>query len=282
MGTKNTELKKLQSVQVEILDEIDKICRENNLNYFLIGGTLLGAVRHKGFIPWDDDLDIGMLRDDYEKFKELCLDKKQLNKKYFLHCFETDNDYWLSFMKVRKNNTTFGEKNIKILDTHKGIFVDIFPFDNVKHKKSFLQKVRAFLIITIVDAIYCKHKLRKVKACRRNLVVRILMLFSSKKLHTFQKKLLTINCNKNTNYIVSFVGGGSPIKGILEKNKVFPTVNLKFENREYPCPKDYDYYLKRVYGDYMKLPPEDQRITHEPDVISFTEGKNYENKRVIK
>lgn len=275
-------LKKLHEVQIEILDEIDKICKENNLTYFLEGGTMLGAVRHEGFIPWDDDIDIGMLRSDYEKFKELCLNEEVLNKKYFLHCLETDENYWLPFMKVRKNNTTFGEKSIKILDTHKGIFVDIFPYDNAIYEKNFFKKIRSFLILNIGDAILCKHKLKKMNSCRRKVVVWFLMVLSLKQLHKFQKILFNINKNKNTKYIVCFVAGGNPENATLEKSRVFPVKKLKFEGKMYPCINDYDYYLKKSYGDYMKLPPKDKRITHNPEEISFSKGKNYKNKKVIK
>lgn len=275
-------IKKLHEVQVEILDEIDKICKENNINYFLVAGTLLGAVRHKGFIPWDDDVDIGMLREDYNKFKELCLNSDVLNKKYFLHSLETDENYWLPFMKVRKNNTTFGEKFIKHLDTHKGIFVDIFPYDNVKYENNFFQKIRSFFILNIEDAVLCKHGIKKINKCRRKWIVKILMLLPLKLLHKFQNCLFKIKSNKKTKYIVCFVAGGNPVDETLLRDKVFPINEVEFEGKMYPAIKDYDYYLKRVYGDYMKLPPKDKRITHSPEIISFTEGKNYKNKKVEK
>lgn len=275
-------LEKLHEVQIEILDEIDKICKDNKITYFLVGGTMLGAVRHKGFIPWNDDVDIGMLREDYDKFIDLCLNNDVLNKKYFLHCLDTDENYWLPFMKVRKNNTTFGEKGIKILDTHKGIFVDIFPYDNVKYESNFFQKIRSFLILNIEDAVFCKHKLKNVNRCRRKGAVKLLMTLSLKQLHKFQKYLFNIKRNKNTKYIVCFIAGGNPVDETLERDRVFPTMDFEFEGKKYPGIKDYDYYLKRVYGNYMELPPEDKRVTHSPEVISFTEGKNYENKKVSK
>jgi len=275
-------LDKLHEVQIEILDEIDRICKENNITYFLVGGTMLGAVRHNGFIPWDDDVDIGMLRADYDRFKELCLNSDVLNKKYFLHCLDTDKNYWLPFMKVRKNNTTFGEKFIKNLDTHKGIFVDIFPYDNVKYEKNFFQKIRSFLILNIENAVLCKHKLKKANNCRRKIAVKSLMMLSLNQLYKFQNYLFNIKINKNTKYIVCFIAGGNPADETLERKRVFPVKEMEFEGKMYPCIKDYDYYLKRVYGDYMKLPPKNKRVTHSPEIISFNEGKNYENKKVSK
>ena len=133
----NSKLRKVQLTELEILEKIDEICKKNNINYFLIGGTLLGDVRHKGFIPWDDDIDIGMLREDYEKFINVCLKNGALGKDYYLHCNESDDDYFIPFIKVKKNNTTFAEKNIENINTHKGIFLDIFPYDNVPKPHSF-------------------------------------------------------------------------------------------------------------------------------------------------
>jgi len=132
------QLKRLQNIEYEILQEIVRICEKNNLSYFLIGGTLLGAVRHKGFIPWDDDLDIAIPRKDYEKFLKIC--QTQLNSDYFLHCNKTDPDYWLPFAKVRKKNTLFDEKSITSIETHKGIYNDVFPLDNAKKTTKYYSK----------------------------------------------------------------------------------------------------------------------------------------------
>lgn len=121
-------LQDLHKVEIEILDEIDRICRKNNINYCLVGGTLLGAVRHGGFIPWDDDLDVAMPRNDYEKFIDVC--KNELSDDFYLHSIETDKTYWLPFIKIRKKYTIFEEKNIAGLGCKTGIYVDIFPLDD--------------------------------------------------------------------------------------------------------------------------------------------------------
>ena len=275
-------LKELHKTQIEILDEIDRVCKENDIKYFLIGGTLLGAVRHKGFIPWDDDVDIGMLREDYEKKKKICLDNKALSNKYFLHCFETDNNYYLPFIKVRKNNTTFNEKMIEKLNTHKGIFVDIFPFENVNKLGSFFNKLRAYFILNACDAIKCKLGIMNVNNCRRKYVVKCLMVFNISFLHKFIDNLLSKKCRKKAKYACCIISGSNPFAEYIDYNKSFPLIDIDFENNRYPCFNNYDIYLKSTYGDYMQLPPEDKRITHMPVFVSFKKGKNMKTKRKIK
>ncbi len=122
-------LRKIQLVQLEILLEFDRICKENNLPYQLFFGTLLGAIRHKGFIPRDDDVDVCMLRGDYNRFLQLCED--QLNKDYFLQTYKTDKEYIHSFARIRKNNTLALQRIYSKIAMHHGIFIDNFPLDNI-------------------------------------------------------------------------------------------------------------------------------------------------------
>src|SRR5690554_5979187 len=129
----NLQLAKVHKVQLEIANEVKRICEKNNIKYFMIAGTLLGAVRHRGFIPWDDDLDIGMLRNDYKRFIELAA--KELNDTYYLETWYTSSGYGMPFAKIRKNDTRYIEKSSKDVKCHPGIFIDIFPFDNVPNNK---------------------------------------------------------------------------------------------------------------------------------------------------
>ena len=140
-------LKKLHDVELEILQEIIRICKKYDIKYYLAGGTLLGAVRHKGFIPWDDDLDIGMLREDYDKFMKYGI--KEIDDKYFIHCDKTDPNYWLPFIKVRKNSTTFVEELLNKKEVlHNGIFVDIFPMDNCNNLLlKVIKKLKKLLVL---------------------------------------------------------------------------------------------------------------------------------------
>mgnify|MGYP004533372861 FL=1 len=269
----DNNLRKVQLTELKILEKIDGICKKYDINYFLVGGTLLGAVRHKGFIPWDDDIDIGMLREDYEKFINVCLKDGVLGKDYYLHCNESDNDYFIPFIKVKKNNTTFAERNIENINTHKGIFLDIFPYDNVPKPHSFCEKLQAIIVRSTSDAIYLKYKIYKLKTMRRRIFVAFFALFSTKQLKKINKYFSCIYNKKNTDYIISSAGSSGYEDEILLREKVFPLKKIEFENKMFYAMNDNDYYLSKLYGNYMELPPKEERKTHMPTYISFTEGE---------
>lgn len=274
-------LKKLHEVELEILIEIDRVCQKYNIPYFLCGGTLIGVQRHKGFIPWDDDIDIGMLRKDYERFKT-CFLKEKLTD-YYLHSHETDDKYWLPFMKIRKNNTTINEKFVEnLVDVHKGIFVDIFPFDKVPddgfNKKL---KFRAFFIKLIVEAIFCKRKVYKCKDSRRPLLTFIMTLLPCNLLIKIQYKLMTKDNEKNYKHCICFVGSYNTSKEYIKISDIYPLKKGLFEKHKFSIPGNYDVYLTNLYGDYMKLPPKDKRKNHNPVDIKFDEGMNIINNETI-
>ncbi len=121
-------MSKVRLVQIELLDELDRISKKYNIKYQLFAGTLLGAVRHNGYIPWDDDIDVAMLREDYERFISVC--EKELGADYFLQTPDLEGSPY-PFSKLRKNNTLFVEGNVEHIDIHHGVFIDVFPMDNV-------------------------------------------------------------------------------------------------------------------------------------------------------
>src|SRR5699024_7471673 len=130
VGNTGDEIKEVQKDQLDILIEFDRICKKNNIKYQLFAGTLLGAIRHKGFIPWDDDIDVCMLREDYEKFLNIC--NKDMKNEYFLQTYNSDTNYIMQFAKLRKNNTIFLERVTANCDIHHGVYIDIFPLDDVR------------------------------------------------------------------------------------------------------------------------------------------------------
>ena len=273
---KNT-LSKLHDTELEILQEIDRICKKNNINFFLVGGTLLGAVRHKGFIPWDDDLDIGMFREDYDRFIDIAI--KEIDDKYFVHCDKTDKHYWLPFCKVKKNNTTFIEEftNGK-KSKHSGVFVDIFPVDKTGANYN-INRIKGLLIRNISDCLLVKEGKISLQETRHFILGKILTLFSKEKLIKIQNGI--INKYQNDDYVVGWIGVYHIKKELLKKEDAFPLVDVVFENKKYKAYNNYDYYLRSLYGNYMELPPVEERINHGAVDISFTKGDNIISKDVV-
>ena len=260
-------LNKLHKVQLEILDEFVRVCQKNNLTYFLVGGTLLGAIRHSGFIPWDDDIDIGMPRKDYDKFLEIC--NKELDKKYFLDCFDTNNEHYFPFAKIRKDGTIFDEEWSHHLDNNKGIFIDIFPFENISNPKSPWFKIRAIIISSITDVLLYKAKIKKVKETHHPLVVSVFNLFSKPINIKIQKYLICCCKDDNSKYISVLAGGYGYRREMNLRENVLPAKPIVFENKEYMGMNNNDIYLTNLYGDYMKLPPKEKRYNHMPLNIKF-------------
>ena len=220
---------------------------KNGLVYYLIGGTLLGA-RHKGFIPWDDDLDIAMPRYDYERFLDIC--ENELNENYYLHCIRTDSKYWLPFAKVRKKNTLFDEANISKLNVKKGIYVDIFPLDKEfcenSREKAFRTKIIKNLSAVLLDKINFYNN--GSKTFKLKLVRIIFYAFSSKSIQNLQTKLMSKNNRKDCEYYVNYGSNYNTVKQTSPQSKYNPPVMLEFEGGQYYAPNDYAYLLERIYG----------------------------------
>lgn len=270
-------LRKVQLIQLEILKEIDSICKKNNITYFLIGGSAIGAVRHKGFIPWDDDIDLGMLRRDYQKFIKVC--QKELDKKYFLQTNETDILYPNYYAKVRKNNTTFIEEGTRALEDsiHQGIFVDIFPLDNISDQKIVatlhFKLVHLFISISSTYAKnYPKSKLRKY--LKFIFAKSILLIFNKKILDKMAYKISTRLIEKKTYSVINFFGRHG-LKEMVPKYYYNNGVLMEFEKQEFPIPENWERFLTHIYGDFMRVPNEAQREIH--SVTNVDLEKSYEN-----
>ncbi len=266
----DTTRRKVQLVELEILDEITQICEKYNIVYYLVYGTLLGAIRHKGFIPWDDDIDIAMPREEYNKFKEIC--KIELDNNYFLQSSETEPLYWNSHNKVRKNNTLFVESEIThIKNVHKGIFVDIFILDHSSKQESVFQDVQAFLFKVIQGMI--THKTLNLSKSKASLKQRIIGFFSIpfklELLLKLREKIMTINNDKHSKYFFNLGCIYGHKKTTMPKDVYYPPVKVEFEGKLYNAPNNCDYYLKRIFGNYWELPPEEQRVGHNPERVFF-------------
>lgn len=264
-------LNRLQHTEQEILDEIVRICEKFHLTYYLIGGTLLGAVRHRGFIPWDDDLDIAMPRGDYDRFCGLCA--SELDPRYMLHSIDTDRTYWLPFAKIRRKNTVFEESNIRGLDAPMGIYVDIFPLDNARCVDCPEQRIRTRLIKGISAVIYAKRGLPVAMTWKVKLLARVLPL-SIEALTRWQIRLMTKRNREECGYYINFGSNYNTVRQTMPKTVFDPACQLEFEGKRYSALADYRYFLNRLYGaDYMQLPPVEKRVTHRPVRIVFDTTK---------
>ena len=256
-------LRKVQLVQLEIAKEIDEICTKNNIKYYLIGGSLLGAIRHEGFIPWDDDLDVGMLRKDYNKFLKIA--PNCLNSKYKLVDWVSDSNYPHPMAKVIKLGTVYKESKRKDCG-EQGVWVDIFPYDNVENKFNKFKK-RVFRLKILRSMIRAKcgyetwHSNSGISITKylKNLPFRILSCFSSKEKLVKKYESISNSCNSLTCEHVFENGTEDYIKWVFKKEYFENLKEYKFENIEFYGPNKYYEYLTIAYGNFMKLPPLKER-----------------------
>lgn len=274
-------LKKLQGVQTQMLKDVLDVCEKYDLPCFLIYGTAIGAVRHKGFIPWDDDIDVGMLRKDYDRFLEVF--DQELRDHYEVLTPETDSRYACTVTHIQRKNTVFITEMTKNLKCNCRIFMDIFPFDNVPNstkeqnrllKKSTLYGKLLFLSGSGSPHIPYSGILYHVMHLGCMLIHGLLKLFhiTPPFLYRRFKKVSTAFNDKDYEYVTSYEYTGC-IKDKIKKSDILPLKKVPFENIYAYIPANNDAFLKKVYGDYMQIPPEEERVNHAPLVIQF-EGED--------
>ncbi len=263
----NKETDKLKKIELEILDHFVYFCKQNNLTYYLTYGTLLGAIRHKGFIPWDDDIDVAMPPKDYQKFLELYSKDKQ--DKYLLQYVNNEKYYHTIFAKIRKNNTCMVEKEWQYIKIHKGINIDIFPLFPYPNDKKDAKK----LIFNLKLSQLLLSKNNKTSSIKNKILFFILRFIPRKITNKWVIKMLDKALNYNKPFSCYKT---DELKDPVVKTDWFKeTMELPFEDRKYTVPKNYDEILKTMYGDYMTPPKEEDRIGHGDIILSF--NKNYED-----
>lgn len=257
----NEELKQLQRVELEMLIEVDRICRKYDIKYSLDGGTLLGAVRHKGFIPWDDDIDLIMLREEYVKFKKACEEELDTTR-FFLQDYQTDIHYRWGYEKIRRNNTRFIRKGQEHLKQHPGVFIDIFVADNVPDNY-FIRRVHYFLCFLIRKTLYSEVGKQSDVNGFLKMVYTLLSKIPRDRVFDVRNWLADVSNKKRTELISHYtLQYPKSCKYGLPRLCFDEFIEVEFEGRKFPGFKNYDIYLSRHYGDYMKLPPEEDRIPH--------------------
>ena len=279
---------KLQQMECDMLQEFIAICEKYNLRYYAISGTALGAVRHKGFIPWDDDVDIAMPREDYDRF--LAVAGKHLSKHLFLQTYKTEKGCPRFFAKIRNSNTTFIEVGAKKDTRNRGIYIDIFPMDGYpRNKWKQLECMwKNYLFDACIHYIYHSFSLKKVLLYKSNKGRRIIKRFiGAIAMHTKYRgyDLAKINLAKEE-YVKSFsydeselicsYGGVYGKKEIIPKHYLGEGVFMQFENLTIRIPERYDDYLKHFYGDYMQMPPEHTRsVGHPREIVDLNRSYRY-------
>ena len=285
MKQKEVKLRDLQLAELEILKEFIRICKELNLKYFLDSGTLLGCIRHGGFIPWDDDIDVNMPREDYEMF----LEKGQalLKDKYFLQNYKTDKEFTQPFAKIRNSETTFIESPVKNLNINHGIYIDIFPYDGYKPEKKIRNFINSKKYTMYNIQISKKYAIQKKE---ENIKTKVLYFISNlfygrrttTKLLNKKEKIAKKHKYEENEYVCTYCYPGTPPERNYMLKEYFGNGTIKmFEGIEVTVPENYDAFLKRLYGDYMKLPPEEKRVSHHyNEVIDLERSYNeYINKK---
>lgn len=262
-------LRQAQLIMLRLLKVIDHICRDNNIEYWLDGGTLLGAIRHKGFIPWDDDIDIAMMRDDFKRFMQVVND--YLPEDMVMQTPESDPGYFklATSYKVRDTKSFFlEEKEDGTEPYHLGVWVDIFVYDHLpdSRQKRSIYKYFAKKIFKLKRA---KHSVEK--NYHGYYLYRFIAQFLSMEVLDKITNYFIVKSNTIYSELIGF-GYDSSLKRIYEKEKFFPLIEVEFEGISFFAPNDYDYYLNETYGDYMQLPPlEEQEPKH---LMAFRALKN--------
>lgn len=275
---KQKYLEKLHKEILTIMDEIDRICQEHHLRYYLMCGSCLGALRHKGFIPWDDDLDITMPRDDFDKFVSLVSgktgEKQVLDERFYFRWITTEKEYSQDFAKVCIKGTVFKTHNGKA-DEKAGIYVDVFPLDPCEPYSKKIQRksiiYRHFHSCLVLKGAEKGAMDWKIKHWPRNLISKC---FSSRVIYKIMLYIIKPPKGLKTE-CQAFFCTPYPIN-----RQVFPNSwhgegrRVQFENRFYVCPAEAESVIKLIYGNnYMDIPPVNKRKTHYPIRIVFSDGE---------
>lgn len=277
-------LERLQQEELDILCMIDGFCAQHGIQWFLVSGTALGALRHQGFIPWDDDIDIGMLREDYDRFVELA--ETGLPTGYSLHTWSNTRGFAGMFAKVYRDGTVFQTAETREAGCPQAIFVDVFPYDRVSEDSRVrARQVRNAMIWQRLSYLYHSGT---ITVPHRG-VLGAIERFGCRCLHHLVRPFLTpelIARNFERSVVWGRDGGdekgthcylslSAPYVEPVAKEVLVPTVQATFEGNRLPVPGHCETYLETWYGDWRTLPDAEHRRTHLPEKIIFSDGSRW-------
>ena len=250
----NEQLLELQKTELNILREFIEVCNKLDLRYYVMEGTLLGAVRHGGFIPWDDDIDVGLPRKDYEIFLEK--GAELLSPDLFIQSRKTDPEFPSPFAKIRNSKTTYVETLMDHLNIHHGVFIDVYALDYFPEDK--LQKTWFNIRKVFFQKRISAHIRRdEEQNFRRNLTDAIIKLIFPNAEKVFEKREHMMKSIPPSNLMCYYSG-----RAVVPESWYGEGTELSFEGMTVIAPREYDRWLTMAYGDYMKLPPPDEQIGH--------------------
>lgn len=264
----------LWKVELELFEDFKRICKKYDLSYFLIGGAAIGAVRHKGFIPWDDDLDIGMPRSDFDKLIKV---RDEFNENSFLEYGLNDScTEFYHFCRIRdKNSTGYIREQYKKPGIH-GVFIEIYPFDDVPESRK-IRKLQWSLSRLFIQILY--HRVYKENIGNKTKLIDSLLSFiSTPNIYRLWYKICTVFNNKKFKMVdtVSIPNYSPSEVDFFFAEDIADTVEVPFESTTARVPIGNDRCLRKTYGDYMQLPPENQRGTHHNAAVFYDPTKKYD------
>ncbi|RNB90105.1 LicD family protein [Brevibacillus nitrificans] len=261
------QLKQLQEEMLPLLIEIDRICRKHNITYFLSDGTLLGAVRHKGFIPWDDDMDVQMLRKDYDRFIEVCETELDTSK-FFLQHQQNDEHYNWVYGKLRVKNTTYVRAGQEHIKQKTGICIDIFPLDPISENK-YKQRIALYMCNLCRKILWAQVGKKAANTAAGRALFRVLSLIPRKLTILVFELFAKSEYKKNT----AFLANHNLVRKILKSEWYSETITVEFEGHNFSAPKRYDDILSSLYGKYLEPPDVNNRHGNAyASQIKFTNG----------